>query len=71
MSKHNFDGMDTLSLIDYIHELTLDILAVETEIVDLEEEGLDNEAWMCKGELYQMVQTLNAAETDLKLRGGY
>jgi hypothetical protein len=71
MSKHNFDSMDTLSLIDYIHDLTIDILHVEMEIVGLEEEGLDKEAKQCKDELYQMVQTLNAAEMDLKLRGGY
>ena len=71
MSRPNFDGMDTLTLVDYAHELSLDILAIEEEIIDAMDEGYDAIADELKDELFMTVQILNAAETELKYRGRF
>lgn len=71
MSRPNFDSMDTLTLVDYVHELSLDILAIEEEIIDAMDEGYDAIAENLKDELYMSVQVLNAAETELRDRGGF
>lgn len=71
MSRPNFDSMDTLTLVDYVHELSLDILAIEEEIVDARDEGYEAIADRLMDELYMSVQVLNAAETELRDRGGF
>jgi hypothetical protein len=71
MSVPNFDVIDTLTLVDYAHELSLDILAIEEEIIDAMDEGYDAIADELKDELFMSVQILNAAETELKDRGRF
>lgn len=71
MSRPNFDSMDTLTLVDYVHELSLDILAIEEEIIDARDEGYEVIADRLMDELYMSVQVLNAAETELRDRGGF
>lgn len=71
MSRPNFDSMDTLTLVDYVHELSLDILAIEEEIIDARDEGFESIADRLMDELYMSVQVLNAAETELRDRGGF
>jgi hypothetical protein len=63
--------MDTLTLVDYVHELSLDILAIEEEIIDARDEGFESIADRLMDELYMSVQVLNAAETELRDRGGF
>lgn len=63
--------MDTLTLVDFTHELSLDILSIEEEIVAATEEGYDGIADRLMDELAQYVEVLNEAETELKTRAGF